>query len=108
MNVPTPSSNEFGLRERLRSAESRLRSADVLANAAESCLLFPDSLSLRELRYALDNFREPALLGAPGRLLADHRLTPVAGPALGAARPRRARRQTGRAVLTAVAVEADE
>lgn len=74
MNVPSSSSGEFGLRERLRSAESRLRAADALAVAARTCLAAPGWEALHELRAALDRYRDQPLLGAPGRLLTDHRL----------------------------------
>ena len=74
MNVPYPSSADYGLRERLRSAESRLRAADTLARAARACLAAPDRTHLRELGVALDRYDRPLLLGAPGRLLTDHRL----------------------------------
>lgn len=74
MNLLAPSSAVFGLRERLRSAESRLRAADTLAAAARACLTSPGWESRYELEAALDHYDHPRLLGAPGRLLTDHRL----------------------------------
>lgn len=75
MNLTVPASGEFGLRERLRSAESRLRAADALASAARTCVAAPDWEHLQELEAALEHYDHPRLLGAPGRLLTDHRLT---------------------------------
>lgn len=81
MNLPLPPSGEFGLRERLRSAESRLRAADELATAARTCLTTPGWEALYELEAALDRYEHPRLLGAPGRLLTDHRLLTPTAPA---------------------------
>jgi hypothetical protein len=80
LNVPSPSSDEFGLRERLRSAESRLRAADALATAARACLVSPGWETLQQLERALNGYEHPRLLGAPGRLLTDHRLPRAPAP----------------------------
>jgi hypothetical protein len=74
VNLALPASGEFGLRERLRSAESRLRAADALASAARTCVAAPDWEQLEELEAALERYDRPRLLGAPGHLLTDHRL----------------------------------
>lgn len=74
MNLTVPASGEFGLRERLRSAESRLRAADALASAARTCVTAAGWTELRELEAALEGYEHPRLLGAPGHLLTDHRL----------------------------------
>jgi hypothetical protein len=79
MNLATPASREFGLRERLRSAESRLRAADALASAARTCVSARGPEKLQDLETALDDYEHPRLLGAPGRLLADHRLSASPG-----------------------------
>ncbi len=88
MHLTVPASGEFGLRERLRSAESRLRAADALASAARTCVTTAGRVQLAELEAALEAYDHPRLLGAPGRLLTDHRLVGAraALPAAGIAR----------------------